>query len=116
MDEWYETYVAPRKEFKLLLEDEEEEEREKEAAEGETAGLGDGGEEGTRSSTPASGTRNTADAPFPREDCMSILKASSVILENCNNRGSYGSVEVSKETRVLEFGAGDRSGADISRT
>ncbi|KAK3268281.1 E3 ubiquitin-protein ligase upl1 [Cymbomonas tetramitiformis] len=33
------------------------------------------------------------DPPFPRESCLEILRVSSLILENCNNKHMYSSVE-----------------------
>jgi hypothetical protein len=37
----------------------------------------------------------TSDPPFPREQCLEILRVSGILLENCMNKQVYQSMEVS---------------------
>lgn len=90
-------YVAPNKQLKLLLDDEVVklgEQHGRTAKEGEPNTASCAASEPKASNQEGSGSAAVTSTALRREDCLSILKASAVIMENCNNRGSYGSVEV----------------------
>lgn len=107
IDEWFEMYVAPNKELKLLLEEEEvkpgEQEHGRVARDGNESKASSIEPETVPPAQDSSGNVRTGSNIFCRRDCLSILKASAVILENCNNRGSYGSVEVSLECKRMIY-------------
>lgn len=100
-------YVAPNKELKLLLEEEEVkpggQEYGRVARDGNESKASSIAPETVPHAQGGSGNVRTGSTTLCRKDCLSILKASAVILENCNNRGSYGSVEVSFEYKRMLF-------------